>query len=97
MTTLEVLRTEKICDGVTKLVLNEGQEGSQPADMEDIVYYKHETRYDNGQLVDLDERRKVADKMPMNDLGFHEFLRQTFLTMRKNEVAYIVLEPQAHN
>lgn len=64
--------------------------------MEDVVYYKHETRFDNGQLVDLDERRKVADKFPMSDPGYHDFLNRGFQTMRKGEVAYLVLTEDAH-
>ena len=79
---------------MTKKVIEEGV--GALADVEDIIYYKHETRFDNGQLVDLDERRKVADKFPLNDLGYHDFLRATFLTMRKGEIAYIELSPYAH-
>lgn len=86
---LEVLRTQDVNpDGtVTKLVLQEGS--GSPADLEDIVYYKHETRFDNGQLVDIDERRKVAEKFPMKDPGFHDFLKATFFTMLKGEVVYL--------
>ena len=36
---------------VVKLVITEGNGAF--ADPEDIVYYRHETRFDNGQLVDL--------------------------------------------
>jgi hypothetical protein len=86
---LEPLREETPFEGVVKKVLQEGA-GALP-DTEDIIYYKHETRFDNGQLVDLDERRKVADKVPLSDLGFHDFLRASLLTMRKGEVAYIEL------
>lgn len=95
LNSLDVLRREEISDGVVKLVLKEG--AGAPSDIEDIVYYKHETRFDNGQLVDLDERRKVADRVPMKDPGFHEYLRSTFFTMLKHEVAYLVLSPAAHN
>jgi hypothetical protein len=63
--------------------------------MEDTVYYKHEVRFDNGQLVDLDERRKVADKVPMADPCFHEFLKSAFYTMVKGEVAYLVVSKNA--
>ena len=44
---------------------------------EDTVYYKHELRFDNGQLVDLTEIRKVPEKLVMNDC--REFLRLAFL------------------
>eukprot|EP00355_Strombidium_rassoulzadegani_P006948 CAMPEP_0168620602 /NCGR_PEP_ID=MMETSP0449_2-20121227/7233_1 /TAXON_ID=1082188 /ORGANISM="Strombidium rassoulzadegani, Strain ras09" /LENGTH=48 /DNA_ID= /DNA_START= /DNA_END= /DNA_ORIENTATION= len=37
-----------------------GQEG-------DTVYYTHETRYDNGQLVDFNEKRRVKEKFEMSD------------------------------
>ena len=51
---------------------------------DDTVYYKHETRFDNGQLVDLNETRKVADKFIMNDPRYLDFLRSAFLKMRRN-------------
>jgi len=73
------------------------QEGvGAPADLEDIVYYRHETRFDNGQLVDLQETRKVAEKFPMNDRDYHDFLREAFLKMRKNQIAFIKLTEVAH-
>jgi hypothetical protein len=34
---------------------------------EDSVYYTHETRFDNGQLVDFDEKRKAKEKFEMSD------------------------------
>jgi hypothetical protein len=49
----------------------------------DTVYYTHATRFDNGQLVDLNETRKVADKFIMNDPRYLDFLRSAFLKMRK--------------
>lgn len=33
----------------------------------DIVHYFHETRFDNGQLVDFDEKRKAVEKFLMNN------------------------------
>lgn len=62
---------------VMKLVIAEGN--GTYVESDDTVYYRHETRFDNGQLVDLDERRKVADKFLMNDRSFHDFLRFSFL------------------
>jgi hypothetical protein len=62
---------------VVKFVLEKGV--GAPACIEDTVYYKHETRYDNGQLVDLDERRKTFEKFPMNDPAYHDFYRRAFL------------------
>jgi len=32
----------------------------------------------------------------MNDVGFHDFLRNTFFKMRKGEVAFIKLKEEAH-
>jgi hypothetical protein len=54
-----VLRESDILgDGsITKLVIQEGK--GALVDMDDVVYYLHETRFDNGQLVDLQEMRKV--------------------------------------
>jgi len=54
-----VLRESDILgDGsITKLVIQEGKGAF--VDMDDVVYYLHETRFDNGQLVDLQEMRKV--------------------------------------
>ena len=54
-----VLRESEILgDGsITKLVIQEGK--GALVDMDDVVYYLHETRFDNGQLVDLQEMRKV--------------------------------------
>lgn len=63
---------------------------------EDTVYYRHETRFDNGQLVDLGETRKVADKFIMSDERYHDFLRHAFLTMRKNEICFLRITPASH-
>jgi len=67
-----------------------------PVDPEDIVYYRHETRFDNGQLVDLSETRKVPEKFPMNDPHYHDFLRVAFMQMRKNQIAFIKVSEAAH-
>ena len=77
------------------MVVEEGKGG--PVDKEDIVYYMHETRFDNGQLVDLQEMRKVPQKFQMNDQSFHEFYRHSIFTMRKGEVAFLKLTPDAHH
>jgi len=73
-----VLHSTDICgDGsIMKLTLVDGT--GNVVDREDTVYYKHETRFDNGQLVDLSETRKVADKFIMNDPIYHDFLRLAF-------------------
>lgn len=65
-------------------------------DPEDTVFYKHETRFDNGQLVDLQETRKIPEKFPMNDDQFHDFLRFAFLQLKRGSVSFIKLTEQAH-
>lgn len=77
-----------------KIITQQGQGSCVSA--EDTVYYKHETRFDNGQLVDLGERRKVADKFIMSDERYHEFLRHAFFTMRKGEICFVKIGPSAH-
>ena len=54
-----ILREEKVSedDSIIKQVTTEGR--GRVVDPADTVYYKHETRFDNGQLVDLSETRKV--------------------------------------
>jgi len=55
----------------------------------DDVYYRHETRHDNGQLVDFSERRKVDNKFEMANPQFHEYYKVVMRTMRRGDVAYI--------
>jgi hypothetical protein len=91
-----VRETDILGDGsITKLVLEEGKGAC--VDMDDLVYYLHETRFDNGQLVDLQEMRKVPQKFEMKDPYFHDFYRNAILQMRKGEVAFLKLAPAAHH
>ena len=62
----------------------------------DVVNYTHCTRFDNGQLVDFDERRKVANKFEMTDNRGHEFIRSAFLTMKRGEVVWLKIGPKHH-
>jgi len=62
----------------------------------DIVYYTCETRFDNGQLVDFNEKRKAKNKFDMSDQRYHEHLRKAFNTMRKGEVVWIKYSPKYH-
>jgi hypothetical protein len=62
----------------------------------DVVYYTHCTRFDNGQLVDFDERRKAKEKFEMSDTRGHEHIRAAFLTMRRGDVAWIKIGPKYH-
>ena len=55
----------------------------------DDVYYKHETRFDNGVLVDFNEKRKAVDKFEMKDQRFHDFYKIVLRTMKRGEVAWI--------
>ena len=63
---------------------------------EDIVHYMHETRYDNGQLVDFEERRKAKEKFEMAVLTQHEHIRKAFSKMKKGEIAWIKFGPKYH-
>jgi FKBP-type peptidyl-prolyl cis-trans isomerase len=76
------------------LVIEEGT--GAPVDPEDTVFYKHETRFDNGQLVDLQETRKIPEKFPMKDDQFHDFLRLAFLQLKRGSVSFIKLTEPAH-
>jgi hypothetical protein len=55
-------------DAILKFVLVEGK-GTLVMNTDD-VYYRHETRHDNGQLVDFCERRKVDEKFEMKGQFF---------------------------
>lgn len=65
-------------------------------DVNDTVHYIHETRYDNGQLVDFEEKRKAKEKFEMANLQQHEHLRFAFLTMKKGEIAWFNIGPKYH-
>ena len=62
----------------------------------DSVYYTHETRFDNGQLVDFDEKRKAKEKFEMSDPRQHEHIRLAFQTMRKGEIVWLKIGPKYH-
>lgn len=62
----------------------------------DHVYYTHETRFDNGQLVDFDEKRKAKEKFEMADERSYEYIRAAFLTMRKGEIVWLKIGPKHH-
>ena len=55
----------------------------------DTIYYKHTTRFDNGLLVDLAEKRRVADRFLINDKQKLDYLRNTFLRMKKGQQAWL--------
>jgi len=74
-------------DAIVKFVLAQG-EGTLVQNTDD-VYYRHETRHDNGQLVDFSERRKVEEKFEMKNVCFHEHYKMVLRTMQRGEAAYI--------
>ena len=84
--------------GILKYVMKESDsQFKRCCEPTDVIYYMHCTRFDNGQLVDFDERRKVKDKFDMADKKGHDFIRKTFLTMRRGEVVWIKIGPKYHN
>jgi len=74
-------------DAIIKFVLQNGS-GTIIQNTDD-VYYRHETRHDNGQLVDFSERRKVDEKFEMKNICFHEHHKIVMRTMQRGEIAYI--------
>lgn len=96
MTTIVPLRTEIVNDdgSVEIIVVEEGN--GNVIEETDTVYYRHEHRFDNGQLVDLNETRKVADKLVMNDESVHNFLRSSFIRMKRGQVSFIKVGKSQH-
>jgi hypothetical protein len=58
-------------------------------DEKDTVYYRHETRYDSGQLVDFSEKRKAIDKFDMGDIRYHDYYKVALKTMKKGEISWV--------
>ena len=84
--------------GLMKYIMVESKSRFQRCCEEaDTVHYFHETRYENGQLVDLDEKRKVKDKFEMDNLQQHEHIRRAFFTMKKGEISWIRIGTKYHN
>ena len=65
-------------------------------DVNDHVFYKHETRYDNGQLVDFAEKRKAVEKFEMGNVNYHDYYKLAMRTMKKGEVAWIKYSKDYH-
>jgi len=61
LSTINAIRTEDLYGDGSVLILTEVEGRGSFAEDADTVQYKHETRFDNGQLVDLNEKRKVAE------------------------------------
>lgn len=89
LTSIEPLHMQVICPegGLEMLTIVEGS-GSHP-EPGDVVYYKHQTRFSNGQLVEFDERRKVTDMHTIDSPKYHAFLNVCFKTMRRGQIAWI--------
>ena len=82
------IRVEQVGDeSLQILTLVEGK--GQLAEPSDTIYYKHQTRFDNGQLVDIAEKRRVADRFIIADKQRLDFLKNSFLKMRKGQVAWL--------
>lgn len=73
--------------GVVKYVMEDGK--GECIDEQDHVYYKHETRYDSGQLVDFSEKRKAKDKFDMGDIRYHDYYKVAMRTMKKGEISWV--------
>jgi len=94
--TIVPLRIEKVNeDGSIEIIVVEEGTGSLIEET-DTVYYRHEHRFDNGQLVDLNETRKVDAKLVMNDGAVLPFLRISFIRMRRGQVSFIKLGRSVH-
>jgi tetratricopeptide (TPR) repeat protein len=72
---------------IIKFVLQDGK-GTLVQNTDD-AYYRHETRHDNGQLVDFSERRKVDEKFEMKNPCFHEHYKVVLRSMCRGEAAYV--------
>ena len=58
------------------------QEGSGSlAEPGDTIYYRHQTRFDNGQLVNYDERRKVEDMIIIDHPRYLSYLNKCLKVM----------------
>jgi len=65
LTSISPLHTVAFDSELELLTTVEGS-GSLP-EPGDTVYYKHSTRFDNGQLVNFDERRRVVDMVVIDN------------------------------
>lgn len=57
----------------------------------DFVYYKCETRFSNGQLVDFAEKRKAPQKFEMGNAAYIAHKKKAFETMGVGEIAWFAL------
>ena len=66
-------------------ILTDVEGSGSYAEDTDTVQYKHATRFDNGQLVDLNEKRKIADNFVMDDERSFPYLRDCFRRMKRGQ------------
>lgn len=90
------IRVEEVTPdgGIVKYVLEEGK-GSYIGNT-DEVFYKHETRFDTGQLVDFNEKRKASEKFEMKDIRFHDYYKIVMRTMRKGDTVWVKFSKEYH-
>jgi hypothetical protein len=88
LTSIQTIREHVLAEdgGIVKYVVEEGK--GEFIDGCDEVFYRHETRFDNGQLVDFSEKRKAIDKFIMNNPNYHDFYKVVMRTMKKGETAW---------
>ena len=93
---IQPIRTETLDSdaNLEMLTIVEGT-GSCP-EPGDTVYYKHQTRFSNGQLVDFNERRKVTDMHTIDNPRFHAFLNACFKKMQRGQIAWIKIGEPWH-
>lgn len=84
---IELLHTVEIDESLCIQTVCEGK-GSLP-EPGDTIYYKHSTRFDNGQLCNFDERRRVVDLLIVDNPRYHQYLNICFKQMRRGQTAWI--------
>ena len=53
-------------------------------------------RFDNGQLVDLNEKRKIAENFDMDDERSFTFLKECFRRMQRGQIAWLKIAESQH-
>ena len=67
-----------------------------PATSCDFVYFLHETRFDNGQLANINEVRKAPEKLELGKVGNYPYYETALRSMGLNECAVFRLESSVH-
>ena len=96
LTSIKPLMTEDLLgDGsLILMTVKEGQ-GSIPEQC-DTVYCKKETRFDTGQLVDRTEKRQIAEKYPLKDKRYFQYLLLPMTRMRRGQVCFLKIGWKHH-